>query len=52
MRFTGSVEDSDCPVTIELDFENPIRGIEWRLDALRHHRPDEARKGILGHCPR
>jgi hypothetical protein len=38
MRLAGSVEDRNRPVTVELDFEDPIRRIKGSFGAICHHR--------------
>ena len=48
MRLAGRVEDRDCPVTIQLDFEDPIWVIKRRFCTLRHHRRDEIGGVFLG----
>jgi hypothetical protein len=47
MRLAGRIEDGNCPVTIELNFEYPIRRIERLLRAVRLHRGNEVREILL-----
>ena len=43
-------KDRDRPVTVELDFEDPIWRVEGSFRALRHHRGNEGWDGLLGHA--
>jgi hypothetical protein len=43
MRFSGGVEDGDCPLAIKLYFEDPVRRIKRGFRALGHHWRDEPR---------
>jgi hypothetical protein len=37
MGFASGVENGDGPVTVELDFKDPVRRIERRFRTFRHH---------------
>jgi len=52
MGLTGIVEYRDRLVTIELDFEDPMRRIERRFGTFRHHRRHEIREDLLWHADR
>ena len=49
MRLARGIEDRDCPVTVKLDFEDPIRGVKRSFCAFRHHRRDEGWECGLWH---
>jgi hypothetical protein len=49
MRLAGGIEDRHRPVTIELDFEDPIGRIKGSFRALRHHWREEGWEGGLWH---
>jgi hypothetical protein len=43
MSFAGRIENRKKPVTVKFDFEDPIRRINRRLRAFRHHRAEQTR---------
>jgi hypothetical protein len=49
VRLTSRVEHCDPPISVQLDFENPIRRVEWLLRDFSHHGLDEGWQGFLGH---
>jgi hypothetical protein len=49
VRLAGRIKDRDGPVTIQLDFEDSIRGVKRRFCALGHHGRDEFREAFLRH---
>jgi hypothetical protein len=46
VRFTGSVENYDRSVAIELNFEDPVRRIEGCFGTFRHHGRYKIREGL------
>jgi hypothetical protein len=48
-RLAGRIEDRNGPVTIELDFEDPIWRIKGSFRALRHHWGNKRREVFLRH---